>query len=229
VQEVVAVHGGVSGQSWCRQSKRAAYSCCNQPPLGSTLSLATPASLDELLNYRLLRLFALGGAPVIRLLEGRYGIARREWRLLALLAARGPLAPSALADEAHLDRPRTSRAIATLSAKALVQRQPAPGDRRRARVLLTAAGERLYAEVFPQVAALNAELVQVLDATTQAALDRALSQLTERAAALNTQRVQDVHADRRAGGSRRVRAADAGAAGHDGVAVHDGASLPSKA
>lgn len=146
---------------------------------------------------------------MVRLLEGRYGIARREWRLLALLAARGPLAPSALAVEAHLDRPRTSRAIATLVAKALVQRQAMPGDRRRASVALTAVGERLYAEVFPQVAAINAELVRVLDAGTQQALDQALALLTTHAEALNRLRVQDVHADRRAGGSRRVRAAGA--------------------
>jgi hypothetical protein len=54
-----------------------------------TLSLRQPRQLDELLNYRLLRLFAVSGAPVVRLLEGRYGISRREWRLIALLAARG--------------------------------------------------------------------------------------------------------------------------------------------
>ena len=86
-----------------------------------TLSLRQPAHLDDLLNYRVLRLHALGGAPVIRLLEGRYGIARREWRLIALLAARGPLSPSALAEAAQLDRPRTSRAAGVLLGKGLAQ------------------------------------------------------------------------------------------------------------
>lgn len=141
----------------------------------------------------------------MRLLEGRYGIARREWRLLALLAARGALSPSALADEAHLDRPRTSRAIGTLVAKGLLERVPQPGDHRRARVALTAAGRRLFDEVFPQVAAINAELVGALDAGLQQALDQALVRLTQQAERLNAERVQDVRADRRAGGSRRVR------------------------
>lgn len=54
-----------------------------------TLRRREPTQLDELLNCRLLRLSAASGTPVLRLLEGRYGIARREWRLLALLAARG--------------------------------------------------------------------------------------------------------------------------------------------
>lgn len=142
---------------------------------------------------------------MVRLLEGRYGIARREWRLLALLAARGALSPSALADEAHLDRPRTSRAIGTLAAKGLLERVPQPGDHRRAQVALTAQGRRLFDEVFPQVAAINAELVGALGAAQQHALDEALALLTARAERLNAERVQDVRADRRAGGSRRVQ------------------------
>ncbi len=142
---------------------------------------------------------------MVRLLEGRYGIARREWRLLALLAGRDALSPSALADAAHLDRPRTSRAIGTLAAKGLVERVPQPGDHRRARVTLTGEGRRLFDEIFPQVAAINAELVAVLDAPRQKALGEALSVLTQQAERLNALRVQDVHADRRAGGSRRVR------------------------
>ncbi len=142
---------------------------------------------------------------MVRLLEGRYGIARREWRLLAVLAARGALSPSALADEAHLDRPRTSRAIGTLAAKGLLERVPQPGDHRRARVALTAGGRRLFDEIFPQVAAINAELVGVLGAAQQRTLDDALALLTARAERLNAERVQDVRADRRAGGSRRVR------------------------
>ena len=99
-----------------------------------TLPLREPRTLDDLLNYRLLRLFALGGAPVIRLLEGRYGIARREWRVLALLAAHGAMAPSLLAERAHLDRPRTSRALSALVAKGLVLRTVVARDARRARV-----------------------------------------------------------------------------------------------
>lgn len=173
-----------------------------------TLSLRRPTQLNDLLNYRLQRLFAAGGAPVIRLLEGRYGIARREWRLLALLAARGPLSPSALAEQLHLDRPRTSRAIGTLVAKQLLARQPLPGDARRAEVGLTASGQLLFDEVFPQVAAINAQIVAVLDDTTLAVLDEALARLTVHAQALNASLVQDVGADRHAGGSRRLRRGD---------------------
>ncbi len=47
--------------------------------------LAQPAAPDDLLLYRLSRLLGVGGIPVIRLCEGRFGTTRREWRVLALL------------------------------------------------------------------------------------------------------------------------------------------------
>lgn len=172
-----------------------------------TQPLRAPRSLDDLLNYRLLRLFALGGAPVIRLLEGRYGIARREWRVLALLAERGAMSPSALADCAHLDRPRVSRALASLAAKGLVLRSVAARDARRAEVVLTERGQALYVEVFPQVAVINERLVSVLDDAAAQALDDALARLTAHAERQNAVLARDVSADRRAGGSRRIRPA----------------------
>lgn len=142
---------------------------------------------------------------MVRLLEGRYGIARREWRLLALLAARGPMSPSALAEAAQLDRPRTSRAAGVLAAKGLLQRKAQSGDARRALLTLTEAGQALHDELFPQIAAVNARLVAVLDETQRAVLDQALDQLTAHARQLNAELAQDVRADRRAGGSRRIR------------------------
>lgn len=175
-----------------------------------SLSLRHPTQLDELLNYRLLRLQAASGAPVVRMLEGRYGIARREWRLIALLAAKGALSPSMLAGQLHLDRPRTSRAIGSLVNKKLVARETQPGDARRAKVALTAAGRALYAQVFPRVAEINAKVVEVLDDDAVEALDRSLQQLTERALQVNQTLVQDVGAHRHAGGSRRVPPSEAG-------------------
>ena len=169
-----------------------------------TLSLREPRTLDELLNYRLQRLYAASSAPVIRLMEGRWGITHREWRLIALMAAEGGMSPSALAERAHLDRARTSLAITSLVEKKLVERAPQQGDARRARIELSAEGCRLFDEVFPQVAALNARLMAAIDDVTAQALDLALDRLTAQAVQLNGQVALDVRADRRAGGSRRT-------------------------
>lgn len=171
-----------------------------------TLSrLTAPQDLDDLLNYRLVRLSAASGAPVIRLCEGRYGISRREWRVVALLAARGTLSPSELAEHADLDRARTSRALTALVAKRLVQRVVLACDRRRARVGLTAEGRRLYDELFPQVVEINRQVLAVLDEAMAAQFDAALDRLTEHAAHVNRQLVQDVHADRHRGGRHERR------------------------
>lgn len=167
------------------------------------MSLSDPRDLDDLLNYRLMRLFALSGAPVIRLCEGRYGIARREWRLLALLAAHGALSPSELADRGDLDRARTSRAIGTLVAKKLVERAPLPGDARRAVVQLTPSGKRLYDDLFPQVAEINRQVLSVLEPGQVAWLEDALQRLATQAAQVNLHQAQGVQADRLRGGSRR--------------------------
>lgn len=172
-----------------------------------TLSLRTPKRIEEMLNFRLHRLYALSGAPVVRLLEGRYGIARREWGLLALLAERGAMSPSALAEATQLDRPRVSRALSVLVAKKLVLRNPVPADGRRASVHLSAAGRRLVAELLPQVIAFNTAVVAALDDAAVQALDAALERLTERARRLNREVALDVRADRRAGGRQRGRPA----------------------
>ncbi len=160
--------------------------------------------LDELLNYRLMRLIALSGAPVIRLCEGRHGIARREWRLLAHLAAHGPLSPSALAEQIALDRARTSRAIGSLSAKGLVERVALPGDRRRALVALSDKGRALHAELFPQVAELNRRLLAALDDGLLASLDTALQRLDAQAQQINRSFATEVRADRSRGAGRRA-------------------------
>ena len=154
------------------------------------------ARLDELLNYRLTRLIALSGAPVIRLCEGKYGISRREWRLLAHLAAQEPQSPSALAEQIALDRARTSRAIGSLVEKRLLERVALPGDRRRARVGLSERGQALYAELFPQIAELNRQLLQALDEALLGGLDAALSRLEVQAAQINRSFAAEWRADR---------------------------------
>jgi hypothetical protein len=59
--------------------------------------------------------------------------------------------------------------------------------------------------VFPQIAAINERLVSVLDDEAVRALDDALARLTAHAARQNDVLARDVSADRRAGGSRRIR------------------------
>ncbi len=176
------------------------------------MSFAEPSTVHDLLNYRLSCLLAGSGAMVTRLCEGRYGITRREWRLICILAVQGALSPSGLATQAQLERARVSRHITDLVAKKLVTRQGVSEDKRRALVELTARGRQLYEELFPQSVRLNKRVLQALTPGELAAFDVALTRLTQAAEALGRSQELTEKADRRHGGSRRFAgmAPDAG-------------------
>jgi DNA-binding MarR family transcriptional regulator len=166
-------------------------------------SLAQPRDITELLNYRLARLVAASGAAVIRLCEGKYGVSRREWHMLGLLAAHGALSPSELADKCHLDRARVSRAITLMSGKGLVRRRGVATDQRRASVELTPLGTTLYHALFADIAAINTRLVAGLSPERLAMLDALLEDLTHQARVVNQQFATEISAGRWRGSAAR--------------------------
>lgn len=167
------------------------------------MSFSQPATVEDLLNYRLNRLLASSGALVTRLCEGRYGITRREWRLICILADHGAMSPSKLAERAHLERPRVSRHVSDLVTKTLFARVRDSVDGRRAMVEITARGRALHADFFPQSVQLNNLVLDALTASELACLDNALSKLTAAADALIKFPPLQEKADRRYGGRRR--------------------------
>ena len=162
-------------------------------------SLRHPLRLEQLLSFRLHLLHAVGGAPVVRLLEGRYRITRREWRLLAHLAQNGSMSPSALATTTGLDRARTSKAIGSLTQKGLLVRVPWPSDSRRATVRVSASGQQLYDDIFPVVADIHQQWVAALSDPELVVLDQLLGRLMKQAHVINSQNASDVKADRQSG------------------------------
>jgi DNA-binding MarR family transcriptional regulator len=169
--------------------------------------LTHPLTIDDLFLYRISRLLATGGAQVIRLCEGTFGITRREFRILALLAQGDGLLSSELAGRAQLDRARTSRAVTALSAKLLVSRNPRLGDRRSVMLSLTPAGRALFDALFPQIAEINRSLMVALEDAELENLDTALATLQARADTLvqAQEGAGGPRADRRGGGRGRRR------------------------
>lgn len=161
--------------------------------------LEAPQSMDDLLLFRISRILGVGGSLVIRLCEGRFGITRREWRIIALLHQGDSLLSSELALRAQLDRARTSRAIGSLVSKKLLTRESRPADRRQAALSLTEKGRTLYAELFPLVFAINQDMLSALASAEVTLLDSALDRLQARADAAVA--ATDLpHADRWRGG-----------------------------
>lgn len=165
--------------------------------------LRQPSGLDDLLLYKLSRLLAVGGSMVIRLCEGRFGITRREWRVIARLAQEQDLLSSELAERIQLDRARTSRAVSSLVAKKLVRRQAGVSDRRQARLALTEKGRTLHQALFPLVCEINRGLLSPLAAQEVEQLDAMLDALQQRADAM-VQAAELPKADRRRGGRARL-------------------------
>jgi DNA-binding MarR family transcriptional regulator len=137
--------------------------------------------MGELFLYRLTRLQAVAVAPVGRLCQARYGVSRREWRLIVVLARHGPVLSSELADLAQLDRARTSRIVTSLVDLKLIAREVMPSDRRQAKVSLTDKGRALYGEFLPVVEELNRQLLLALAPAEIAQLDGLMERLAERA------------------------------------------------
>jgi DNA-binding MarR family transcriptional regulator len=166
-------------------------------------ALREPSGLDDLLLYQLSRLLAVGGSMVIRLCEGRFGITRREWRVIARLAQERELLSSELADSIQLDRARTSRAVSSLVAKKLVRRNTGVADRRQARLALTEKGRALHAELFPLVCEINRGLLAPLSTDDVRRLEAMLGTLQARADAM-VLTAELPKADRRRGARARL-------------------------
>jgi DNA-binding MarR family transcriptional regulator len=166
--------------------------------------LQHPACHDDLLNYQFKRLFTLGGAPALRLCEGRYGVTRVQWHLLAKLVELGGMSATAVNRAAGMEQAKASRGITDLVQMGLVQRVDADGGKLLA---ATDGGQAVYAELFPQLADINRRLMAVLDDNEADLLERTLTKLHVHALALYAEGGGvDARANRRQGGSRKVRA-----------------------
>jgi DNA-binding MarR family transcriptional regulator len=132
------------------------------------------------------------------------GIGPREAAALIELARKPASTPGELAQELALDPPATSRLVSELNRQRLVENLPDREDRRRTRLVLTAAGRVSAAELSTTTEALEAEAARGLAPEELEVLRRALSRLADnlRAAA--------VPADRPAARTaRRARRSDA--------------------
>lgn len=150
----------------------------------------------ELLLFRLNRLAASSGQPLIRYCEGWHGISRREWRLILILSLQGPCSSSALAERARLAPGPTSKAVSQLVAKGIARRDPVPSDRRQVVIALNARGREIFDALHPVVQELNERLLSALTPQERQALDGLIGKLEQRVATWMTD-VDLPKADRR--------------------------------
>lgn len=155
------------------------------------------------MNYQLHQIESRSAGLVTRICEAEFGITRREWRFVALLALLGEQSPSQLAEHATLDRSRTSKALASLRQRALIESIAVAGDARRHHVRLSPAGRALYAQLFPRVVRVNLALLAGLSEREVAQLARLLARLHDASRELPQAQLVQARIDRRGGGTRR--------------------------
>ncbi|SOD30683.1 DNA-binding transcriptional regulator, MarR family [Variovorax sp. YR752] len=165
-------------------------------------ALRAPSSLENLLLYRLWRAARESSCMVTRMVEGGFGITRREWGMIGMLAQIGEVTSSELAERLHLDRVSSSRGLQSLFEKKLVERQQDAEDGREVRVRLSPSGQQLFADLFPRIARLNVDLLDGIDAADIDVFLQCLRRLELRGGELNSQGVAFEKASRRSVGTR---------------------------
>jgi homoprotocatechuate degradation regulator HpaR len=85
-------------------------------------------------------------------------VTEQQWRVLRVLAERGTLDPTEIADRSCLLMPSLTRILQTLTTKGLITREAHPTDKRRQLVSITAEGRQLIADNLKESQRLNAWL-----------------------------------------------------------------------
>jgi len=160
--------------------------------------------LEQMLTYRVSRLYHRLAAGTARTVEAGFGLAVREWRVLALLGKHGFISARDLVARSPMDKGSVSRAVASLSKKRLIAIQPDPADKRMQRLALTASGKKMCSSIAPHSLARQRALLNALTPAERAAIFRTLDKLITCADQLLS-RDSGVSAPRALKGPRRVR------------------------
>lgn len=126
----------------------------------------TAAFLDGYLPYVLRQTDQTLSAPFYAMLT-RYGVARSEWRVLAVLHEMGELGVVELAAAALSPQPTVTHAVRRLEERGLVTRKPGVQDKRQRIVSTTDTGAELTEALMREAKQLEAELLRDVGDVTE--------------------------------------------------------------
>jgi DNA-binding MarR family transcriptional regulator len=139
-----------------------------------------------MLLYRLLKLAHMIQRPFLVPGTNAYELNVNELRLVVTLAHLGEAASHELCEVAALHPMNVSRAVARLRKQGRVAERPDAGNRRRKLLTLTPDGQRLYAEMVPEIDEAATRLFAGLDADTLRMLSTLIDRLTRNVTAGDT-------------------------------------------
>jgi DNA-binding MarR family transcriptional regulator len=135
------------------------------------------AILDRYLPYQLRLLSEAYSLGLARMLQQRFDLPLREWRILFHIGAEAPMSVTQIAARSVMDKGSVSRAVANLTEWGYVRRRSHGKDSRRAAFYLSAKGQRIYRQILPLLLAREARLLAPLSQAERTALLRTIKRL----------------------------------------------------
>jgi DNA-binding MarR family transcriptional regulator len=141
--------------------------------------------LQDYLPYRLSVATNAVSRLIARAYESKFALKIPQWRLIAVLADEGPLTQQELCGRTLMDKVTVMRAAQGLLARRLIRRLPNAEDGRSHRLIMTAAGQRLYDQIVPMALEYQARLLTGIERADIARLEQMLRRLEQSAIALS--------------------------------------------
>jgi DNA-binding MarR family transcriptional regulator len=135
-------------------------------------------SFRELATYRLHRLATLSEQLIGTRYRQEFGLRMMEVGILILVGGSGSLSFKSTYTHASLEKSNASRLATQLLEKGLLEKRADPVDQRSFYLALTAAGERLYRQLYADAVARNRKWIAVLPRKQRATFLRSLDLLT---------------------------------------------------
>jgi len=107
----------------------------------------------------------------------RFNLGITEWRIIAILGRYPDLSANEVAERTAMDKVAVSRAVASLLKQKRLKRKFDKNDLRRSVLSLSAAGEKIYAQVAPLARQLQNALLADFDDKERVLLNLLLDKL----------------------------------------------------
>ena len=144
-----------------------------------TSAPADALELERFLPYRLSVLSNRLSDAIAREYSQRFALGVTEWRVMAVLGRWPGLTASQVAQRTAMDKVAVSRAVARLLEAGRLSRVADAGDRRRALLRLSPAGQAIHDQVVPQARAFEHRVFDGVSQAERESLFRLLDRLDE--------------------------------------------------
>ena len=143
-----------------------------------------PRLLRALVSHRVLVLSNTLALAASRYYPRRFGVRLAEWRVIDALHAGRGISANQISQWLRTNKAWVGRSVERLVAAGYVRRRPDPQHGRRLLLSLTAKGERTYAAIAVAARRRHDNLLDALGTAQREVLERALTRLQARAAAM---------------------------------------------